>query len=75
MTIDVPSGRVVAAGALPRRRRSRAVAFRNVPSFVVARGVAVADVEVDVACGGAIYAFVPADAPRAARRCPPTSRS
>jgi proline racemase len=59
VTIDVPSGRVVArvtveAGAVT------AVAFRNVPSFVIARGVRAGDVEVDVAYGGAIYAFVPA---------------
>jgi proline racemase len=59
VTIDVPSGRVVAtvhrrAGAV------ESVVFRNVPSFVVARGVPAADVEVDVAYGGAIYAFVPA---------------
>src|ERR671924_285095 len=60
VTIDVPSGRVVARV----RRRAGAVesvAFRNVPSFVVARGVAAAGVEVDVAYGGAIYAFVPAE--------------
>jgi proline racemase len=59
VTIDVPSGRVVASV----RRRGGAiesVAFRNVPSFVVARGVAAEDVEVDVAYGGAIYAFAPA---------------
>jgi proline racemase len=59
VTIDVPSGRVVATV----RRRAGAVesvVFRNVPSFVVARGVAAADVEVDVAYGGAIYAFAPA---------------
>ena len=60
VTIDVPSGRVVArvrcrAGAVEH------VAFRNVPSYVVARGVAVAGVEVDVAYGGALYAFVPAE--------------
>jgi proline racemase len=61
VTIDVPSGRVVArvvrrAGAVER------VAFRNVPAYVVARGVAAGDVRVDVAYGGAIYAFVPASA-------------
>jgi proline racemase len=59
VTIDVPSGRVAATV----RRRAGAVesvVFRNVPSFVVARGVAAGDVEVDVAYGGAIYAFVPA---------------
>ena len=59
VTIDVPSGRVVArvecrAGEVER------VAFQNVPSYVIARGVAVGDVRVDVAYGGAIYAFVPA---------------
>src|SRR6188474_649023 len=52
VTIDVPSGRVVArvrcrAGAVER------VAFRNVPSFVVARDVPAAGVDVDVAYGGA----------------------
>jgi proline racemase len=36
------------------------VAFRNVPSFVVARGVQAGEVQADVAFGGAIYAFVPA---------------
>ena len=61
VTIDVPSGRVVArvvrrAGAVER------VAFRNVPAYVVACGVAAGDVRVDVAYGGAIYAFVPASA-------------
>ncbi len=60
VTIDVPSGRVVArvlrrAGAVER------VTFRNVPSFVIARGVAAGDAEVDVAYGGAIYAFAPAE--------------
>jgi proline racemase len=62
VTIDVPSGRVVARV----RRRAGAVesvAFRNVPSFVVARGVQAGETEVavDVAFGGAIYAFVPAE--------------
>ena len=59
VTIDVPSGRVVAAvrcrgGAVER------VAFRNVPAFVIARDVPAAGVAADVAFGGAIYAFVPA---------------
>jgi proline racemase len=59
VTIDVPSGRIVAtvrcrAGVL------ESVVFRNVPSFVLARGVAAGDVEVDVAYGRAIYAFAPA---------------
>ena len=59
VTIDVPSGRVSARV----RRRAGAVegaAFRNVPSFVLARGVAAGGVAVDVAYGGAIYAFAPA---------------
>jgi proline racemase len=53
VTIDVPSGRVVArvngdAGAI------ESVVFANVPSYVVSRG------EIDVAYGGALYASVPA---------------
>jgi proline racemase len=60
VTIDVPSGRVVArvrcsAGAV------ESVAFRNVPAYVIARGVEAAGARVDVAYGGAIYAFVAAD--------------
>ena len=59
VTIDVPSGRVVA------RVRCRSgvvedVTFRNVPSFVAGRGVRAGNVHVDVAYGGAFYAFVPA---------------
>ncbi len=57
--IDVPSGRVLArvrcaGGAV------EAVAFRNVPSYVIARGVPAAGVSADVAYGGAIYASVAA---------------
>jgi proline racemase len=57
VVIDVPSGRVVArvrcsAGAV------RSVAFRNVPAFVIARGLEAAGVRVDVSYGGAIYASV-----------------
>ena len=60
VTIDVPSGRVVAC---VRRRAGRveAVAFRNVPAFVIARGVEAGGVAVDVAYGGAIYASLPAE--------------
>jgi proline racemase len=55
VTIDVPSGRVVArvrcaGGAV------EAVVFRNVPAYVIARGVPAAGVAVDVSYGGAIYA-------------------
>jgi proline racemase len=60
VTIDVPSGRVVARVAC-RDGVVQHVAFRNVPSYVIARDVAAGDVRVDVAFGGAIYAFVPAD--------------
>lgn len=59
VTVDVPSGRVVARVRV-RGGAVEGVAFRNVPSFVLARGVAAGDVEVDLAYGGAIYAFVPA---------------
>jgi proline racemase len=60
VTIDVPSGRVVAR---VRRREGavESVAFRNVPAFVIARGIDAGGVEADVAYGGAIYAFVPAE--------------
>jgi proline racemase len=60
VTIDVPSGRVVATVRC-RGGAVASVAFRNVPSFVVARGVAAGEVEVDVAYGGAIYAFASAE--------------
>jgi proline racemase/trans-L-3-hydroxyproline dehydratase len=59
VTIDVPSGRVVArvrckGGAV------EAVTFRNVPAYVLARGLEVAGARVDVSYGGAIYASVAA---------------
>jgi proline racemase len=60
VTVDVPSGRVVARVRVAGGR-VEAVAFRNVPSFVVARHVVVGDVPVDVAYGGAIYASAPAE--------------
>jgi proline racemase len=60
VTIDVPSGRVVARMRC-RGRAVEGVAFRNVPAFVIARGVEVGGVEADVAYGGAIYAFVPVE--------------
>jgi len=59
VTIDVPSGRVVARVRV-RDGVVEAVAFRNVPSFVIARDVQAAGVAVDVSYGGAIYASVPA---------------
>ena len=60
VTIDVPSGRVVARVRC-RAGRVEAVAFRNVPAFVIARGVEAGGVAVDVAYGGAIYASLPAE--------------
>ena len=59
VTIDVPSGRVVARVRC-RGGEVAGVVFRNVPSHVLARGVAAAGGAVDVAFGGAIYAFAPA---------------
>jgi proline racemase len=61
VVIDVPSGRVTARVSM-RGGAVESVAFRNVPSFVIGRGVEAAGVEVDVAYGGAIYASVPASA-------------
>jgi proline racemase len=60
VTIDVPSGRAVAR-VHRRAGTTERVAFRNVPARVVARGVPAGDVEVDVAWGGALYAYVPAE--------------
>jgi proline racemase len=59
VVIDVPSGRVVATVTV-RGGAVEHVGFRNVPARVVARGVRAGDVEVDLAWGGALYAFVPA---------------
>jgi proline racemase len=57
VVVDVPSGRIdawaqVAGGCV------RSVRFRNVPSFVWAEGVELAEHTVDVAFGGAFYASV-----------------
>ena len=60
VVIDVPSGRVTARVAMSGGA-VRSVAFRNVPAFVIARGVEAAGVRVDIAYGGAIYASVPAE--------------
>jgi proline racemase len=57
VTIDVPSGRVVARVRV-RNGAVETVGFHNVPAYVVARDVTAAGVSVDVAYGGAIYAFV-----------------
>lgn len=65
VAIDVPSGRVLArvrcAGGTVQ-----SVAFRNVPSYVLARDIPIStphgEVPVDLAWGGAVYASVPAAA-------------
>jgi proline racemase len=55
VVVDVPSGRLD-AWAHVADDRVRSVRFRNVPSFVWAEGVELADHTVDVAFGGAFYA-------------------
>jgi proline racemase len=59
VSVDVPSGRL-AAVATREAGDVTAVRFRNVPAFVVARGVPTEGVEVDVAFGGAFYAIAEA---------------
>jgi len=59
LRIDVPSGRVVARVSCAGGE-VRSVTFRNVPAYVLARGVQAAGARVDVAYGGAIYASVAA---------------
>ena len=68
VVVDVPSGRLE-TWATVRGGRVRSVRFRNVPSFVWARGLHAGGREVDVAFGGAFYATVadqvePAELPR-----------
>jgi proline racemase len=57
VVVDVPSGRLD-AWAQVKEGRVRSVRFRNVPSFVWAEGVELAEQTVDVAFGGAFYASV-----------------
>ena len=61
VTVDVPSGRLACTATLGDGRVER-VAFRNVPSFVLATGVTVdttlGPIAVDVAYGGAYYGSV-----------------
>ena len=68
VVVDVPSGRLE-TWATVEGGRVRSVRFRNVPSFVWARGVEAAGRVVDVAFGGAFYASLeervePAELPR-----------
>jgi proline racemase len=66
VTVDVPSGRLACTARLDEDGRVRAVRFRNVPSFVLARDVAVRTssgiVTLDVAFGGAFYGSLEASA-------------
>ena len=68
VVVDVPSGRLHTVARVEDGRVA-SVRFRNVPSFVHARGLPAAGREVDVAFGGAFYASVeervePAELPR-----------
>ena len=66
VTVDVPSGRLVCQARLDPDGKVEAVRFRNVPSFVFARGVTVrtsrGPITVDIAFGGAFYASLEAAA-------------
>ena len=57
ITIDVPSGRLPVRVEVEDGVVGRA-AFRNVPSYVEAEGLAVEGLEADVSFGGAFYASV-----------------
>ena len=57
VVVDVPSGRLE-TWARVEDGHVRSVRFRNVPSFVWAEGVELAERRVDIAFGGAFYASV-----------------
>lgn len=62
VVVDVPSGRLACVARLGGDGRVASVAFRNVPSFVLARGMEIGTslgpVRVDVSFGGAFYGSV-----------------
>jgi len=62
VVVDVPSGRV-RAWATVRDGDVTGVRLRNVPAFVLRRGVEVEGCQFDLAFGGAFYALAPAPAP------------
>src|SRR4051812_14230134 len=62
LTVDVPSGRLETLARV-RDGRVERVRFRNVPSYVEARGLAAGGLRVDVAFGGAFYASVESPLP------------
>ena len=59
VVVDVPSGRLETVARLENGSVS-SVRFRNVPSYVEARGLKMGRFTVDVAYGGAFYAILPA---------------
>jgi proline racemase len=61
VAVEVPSGRLPCVAAV-RGGDVTSVRFRNVPSFVLRRGVEAAGCRVDLAFGGAFYAIAPAPA-------------
>ena len=68
VVVDVPSGRLRTVARIEDGRVA-SVRFRNVPSFVHARGLSAAGREVDLAFGGAFYGsieehIVPEELPR-----------
>jgi proline racemase len=67
--VDVPSGRLETVASLEDGRVAR-VRFRNVPSYVEARGLEAAGLALDVAFGGAFYASVESPLPVAAESLP-----
>jgi proline racemase len=62
VVVDVPSGRLETVASV-RNRRVERVRFRNVPSYVEARGLSAAGLSADVAFGGAFYASVESPLP------------
>ena len=69
VVVDVPSGRLETFATVADGRVGR-VRFRNVPSFVEARGLEAAGLDVDVAFGGAFYACVESPLPVTAESLP-----
>ena len=62
VVVDVPSGRLETVASV-RNGRVERVRFRNVPSYVEARGLKAAGLSADVAFGGAFYASVESPLP------------
>ncbi len=69
VVVDVPSGRLETVASV-RDGLVERVRFRNVPSYVEARGLEAAGASADVAFGGAFYASVEAPLPVRAESLP-----